>query len=94
MKEKKTKAATAHASRKFAFSKSELRFLKKLGLHIHRELYKQNKTVERLSSDLGISRSTLREIIAGRSNARIITMKAIAEGLGYDSLFEFIKPLE
>ncbi|MBI3555633.1 MAG: hypothetical protein HY074_05165, partial [Deltaproteobacteria bacterium] len=38
-----------------------------------------------------IARSTLREIIAGRSNLRVLTFKNIAEGLGYKSIEEFLR---
>lgn len=67
--------------------------LRKIGLRINRELFEQKKSVEWLAFEADIARSTLREIIAGRSNLRVLTFKNIAEGLGYKSIEEFLKSL-
>ncbi len=67
--------------------------LKKIGLRINRDLFDQKKSVEWLAFESDIARSTLREIIAGRSNLRMLTFKSIAEGLGYKSVEEFLRHL-
>ena len=67
--------------------------LRKIGLRINRDLFGQKKSVEWLAFECDIARSTLREIIAGRSNFRILTLKNIAEGLGYKSIEEFLRHL-
>jgi transcriptional regulator with XRE-family HTH domain len=69
----------------------DARFLKKLGLRINADLYKEGRPVEWLAFRVGIARSSIREIIAGRSNPRLLTLQAIAEGLGYKNLIEFLK---
>lgn len=87
-KKKRTKAST---QREFVFSQSEQQLLKRIGLKINHDLYEQSKPVEWLALKLGVARSTLREIIAGRSNFRVLTLNAIAEGLGYRGLADFLK---
>lgn len=77
--------------REFVFSSAEQNMLKRLGRKIQKDLHEQERAVESLAIELGIARSTLREIIAGRSNARILTLNQIAEGLGYKSLVEFLR---
>lgn len=76
--------------RRRAFGEAERRVLKKIGLKIHKDLFQQNRPIEQLAFDTGVARSSIREIIAGRSNPRILTLSAIASGLGYRSLSEFL----
>jgi len=64
--------------------------LRKIGSHIHRRLGELGKTNEWLSFQSGIARSTIFEIIAGRSNARILTLYMISDALGYSSLLAFL----
>jgi transcriptional regulator with XRE-family HTH domain len=96
MPELKVKNATKKTSkrrqpqREFVFSTLEQTMLKRIGRKIHKDLFEQKRAVEALAIELGIARSTLREIIAGRSNARILTLNQIAEGLGYKGLVEFL----
>lgn len=66
---------------------------KRIGLKIVRDLHQRNQSVDRLALDVGMARSTLREIIAGRSNPRILTLESIAQGLGYPDLAEFFSGL-
>jgi hypothetical protein len=68
--------------------------LRQIGLKIHRELFKQEMTTESLSLDIGLARSTIREVIAGRSNVRILSLRAIVQGLGYGSVREFLADIE
>jgi transcriptional regulator with XRE-family HTH domain len=63
--------------------------LKKVGLKIARDLYTRDQSVDALALEIGMARSTLREIIAGRSNPRLLTLDAVAQGLGYRDLGEF-----
>lgn len=79
--------------RVFVLTDDEQRFLKKIGLRISKTLFEQGRPVERLAFELGIARSTLREIIAGRSNTRILTLNAIAKGLGFANILEFLRTL-
>jgi hypothetical protein len=74
-------------------STGERAFLKSIGLKIQKELFNQDKPVEWLAFRVGVARSSIREIIAGRSNPRIITLRKIAEGLGYKNLIEFLQSL-
>ena len=62
---------------------------KKVGLKILRDLHRKNQSVDSLAIEVGMARSTLREIVAGRSNPRLCTVEAIAEGLGYKDLSQF-----
>jgi hypothetical protein len=68
--------------------------LKKIGLKIHRDLYDQGKTVEWLAFRVGLARSSIREIIAGRSNFRFLTLVSITQGLGYSNVCEFLNQVE
>lgn len=71
----------------------EKQLLKKIGLKICRDLYELDKPVEWLSFETGLARSTLREIIAGRSNVRVLTLSSIAKALKYKSITEFLNKL-
>lgn len=64
--------------------------LKKIGLKIIKDLHQKNQSVDALALQVGMARSTLREIIAGRSNPRLLTLESIAQGLGYKDLGEFL----
>jgi transcriptional regulator with XRE-family HTH domain len=63
--------------------------LKRVGLKIVKDLHQKNQSVDALALEIGMARSTLREIIAGRSNPRLLTLESIALGLGYKDLGEF-----
>ena len=88
--QKKSNGATARPTREFVLSTAERQLLRRIGLRIHKDLFEQRIPVERLAFELGLARSTLREIIAGRSNFRILTLNSIAKGLGYKSMVEFL----
>lgn len=72
---------------------ADRQYVKRLGLKLSRELAQKMMSVETLSFETGLARSSLREIIAGRSNPRVITLKKVAEALGYSSLSEFLGDL-
>lgn len=80
--------------RRNRLSRGEQQMLKQIGLKIHRELYKRGGTTESLSIDVNVARSTIREVIAGRSNVRILTLKAIVQGFGYSSVRQFLADIE
>jgi hypothetical protein len=67
--------------------------LKRVGLKIIKDLHHRNQSVDALALEIGMARSTLREIIAGRSNPRLLTLESIALGLGYHDLSEFFAGL-
>jgi len=67
--------------------------LKQLGNRIVKDLASRHMSVDALALEIGVARSTLREIAAGRSNPRILTLVAIAHGLGYSDLRSFFKDL-
>ncbi len=71
-------------------TKSEQLLLKQIGLQIHKALYKNEKPVEWLSFKSGVARSSIREIIAGRSNARILTLNTLAKSLGYVDVCDMV----
>lgn len=75
-------------------SSTQQAMLRRLGLRIQKELFEQKKTVEWLAEKSGVARSTLHEIIAGRSNPRIGTLHAIALALGYGDIQSFIVRIE
>ena len=87
------KGRASKSPRKTAFSTTEQRLLKQVGLKINKELFQKGQSVEGLSFEIGVARSSIREIIAGRSNPRLLTLKAISLGLGYESLEEFLKAI-
>jgi hypothetical protein len=64
--------------------------LRRIGLQIHKDLFKDRKPVEWLSFKSGVARSSIREIIAGRSNPRILTLEALSTALGYQDVVEFL----
>lgn len=65
--------------------------LKKLGLKINKQLFLQKRSADWLSLKTGVARSTVREIIAGRSNPRILTLNALALGLGFRDIVHFLQ---
>lgn len=78
----------------FEITSEGRRLLKSIGLRIQNDLYKQERSVEGLSLDCGIARSTLREIIAGRSNPRLMTLHSVALSLGYSGVADFLSKVE
>jgi transcriptional regulator with XRE-family HTH domain len=87
------KSSKSTGSREFVFSAEEKRMLKKLGDLIRSDLKTKKISVEAMAEKLGIARSTLREIIYGQSNVRILTLQAIAKGVGHRDLASFLKRL-
>jgi len=64
-------------------SRSNQLMLKRIGLRIHKYLYENDKPIEWLSFKAGVARSSIREIIAGRTNPRLLTLMALAHAMGY-----------
>ncbi|MFN7684185.1 MAG: helix-turn-helix transcriptional regulator [Oligoflexia bacterium] len=58
-----------------------------------KDLGARGMTVDAFALQIGIARSTLREITAGRSNPRLLTLAEIAQGLGYPDLKTFFQDL-
>lgn len=87
------KTQKSAGSREFVFSAEEKRFLKRLGDQIRSELKTKKISVESMANRLGIARSTLREIIYGNSNVRVLTLLAIAKGVGCKDLPSFLKKI-
>ena len=81
------------AKRSLAYSKRKQQYIKKVGLQIVYDLehgFDEPRPIEWLSWEAGVSRSSLREIMAGRQVAKWITLLSIAEALGYESLSKFL----
>ncbi len=87
------KSSKSAGSREFVFSADEKKLLKRLGDLIRSDLKARKISVEAMAEKLGIARSTLREIIYGQSNVRILTLQAIARGVGQKDLATFLKRL-
>ena len=77
--------------REFAFTPSEKHLLKRLGLKIYKKLADLDKPAEWLAFQSEIARSTVMEIIAGRSNPRFLTLNTISRNLGYKNIHDFLK---
>jgi len=75
-------------------SRPEEILLRQIGLLIHRTLFDLGKPVEWLSFKSGVARSTIREIIAGRSNSRIATLNILARSLGFNDLIDFLNEIK
>jgi hypothetical protein len=71
-------------------SRSDQMLLKQIGLMVNKVLFERGKPVEWLSFKSGVARSSIREIIAGRSNSRILTLNSIARGLGFTDAIEML----
>jgi hypothetical protein len=71
------------AARKFVLSATEKTLLLKVGSRIKADLETTKTPVEKFSTDQKLARSTLRQIIAGKSNVRLATLDQVARGLGY-----------
>lgn len=81
---------------KVSRTKKEKLFLKKLGLKISKDLankFDEPRPIEWLSWETGIARSAIREIMAGRSNPKILTLNSISKAFGYKKLTDFIGSL-
>lgn len=77
----------------YVISDTEKKLLRKIGLKISKDLYNAGKSSEWLAFRVGIARSTVQEVIAGRSNVRILTLNQIVEGLNYNGISDFMKSL-
>jgi len=80
--------------RKNRLSPNDKQLLKRIGMKVHRELYCNGGTTDSLSREICVARSSIREVVAGRSNLRILTLRAIAVGLGYRSAHQFLGDVE
>ena len=69
----------------------ETLLLRHIGLKIHAYLFENELSAESLAFKSGIARSTIREIIAGRTNPRLLTLRAIAKAMDYSSIGEFLR---
>lgn len=56
--------------------------MRQVSARIRNDLAAQNLSVDALALKIGGARSTLREIVAGRSNPGMLTQRTIAQGLG------------
>ena len=80
--------------RGYEYSIKEKTSLKKLGLKISYDLknrFHEKRPLEWLSWETNIARSALREIMAGRSNPKFLTLLAISEAFEYKCLSEFLE---
>lgn len=68
--------------------------LRRIGLMIHRLLFESKRPVEWLSFKSGVARSSIREIIAGRSNLRLLTLNSLAKSLGFKDVIDFLLKLK
>jgi hypothetical protein len=91
---KKNGSGKGNASGKAGVSRTEQMLLKQIGLLVHKILFERGKPVEWLSFKSGVARSSIREVIAGRSNARILTLNSIARGLGFNDVIEMLEKIE
>lgn len=64
--------------------KDQARLLKRIGELVHEGMVNQDDTTESLSKRAGVARSTLREVIAGRSNVRVGSLFKITREIGWD----------
>ena len=88
------KALKEGQKRGYEYSIKEKRSLKKLGLKISYDLenrFSEKRPVEWLSWETKVARSALREIMAGRSNPKFLTLLAISEAFEYKCLAEFLE---
>ena len=79
--------------RKYQYSDKEKLSLKKIGLKISYDLenkFSDKRPVEWLSWETNVARSALREIMAGRSNPKVLTLLAISEAFEYDCVSDFL----
>lgn len=84
---RKRNKAAKNSSRRHAL-------IRKIGLSIHGYLFKNDKPVEWLAFQSGVARSSIREIIAGRSNPRILTLDSIARAMGYPGVLELFRTID
>jgi hypothetical protein len=75
-------------------NRSEELLLRQIGLLINKTLFSKGKPVEWLSFKSGVARSSIREIIAGRSNTRILTLNTLAKSLGFADAVEFLNKIK
>ncbi len=74
-------------------NRSEEILLHKIGLRINKILFESGHPVEWLSFKSGVARSSIREIIAGRSNSRILTLNTLAKSLGFKDVIDFLSKI-
>lgn len=75
-------------------SETELRFLRKIGQHIHKCLHDLDKPVEWLAFESETSRATVRRIFDADRNIGILTLDRVARALGYkDGLIDLLNDL-
>ncbi|MCM2278449.1 MAG: helix-turn-helix domain-containing protein [Oligoflexia bacterium] len=65
-------------------------FLRGLGTLLREEMGAQGKSPDLVAHQVGIARSTLRAILRGESDPRLLTVDAIARDLGYSGIAELL----
>ena len=80
--------------RKHSLPRSEQDFLRRVGQKLRRELDSRGETLETLARNTQLARSAIRDVLLGRSDTGILTLRAIAQGLGYPSVRRFLEDIE
>lgn len=93
LKKKEGDHKGSRPKREFVFTPGEKQLLKRLGIKISKKLSDLDKSAEWLAFQSEVARSTVMEIIAGRSNPRLLTLNTISRNLGYKSVQELLKDL-
>lgn len=76
--------------KQFVYTSKEQLILQRLAKRVEEDLAVKDKSVEWLAFQVGVARSTVRELIQAKSNPRLLTLNAIAEGLGYEDVVELL----
>ena len=75
-------------------NRSDQILLKQIGLLIHKTLFDSGHPVEWLAFKSGVARSSIREIIAGRSNTRLLTLNTLAKSLGFIDVIDLLNQIK
>lgn len=75
------------------YSQDEKKFLKKIGLKIQQEIRANGNSIERFCFDHGIPRSGMSELIAGRRDPQLVTLRRIVQKMGYKDIEDFLRTL-
>lgn len=80
--------------KKQKLTRDQKSFLRRAGFKVSDRMKEIGATPETVAEHAEIARSTVREIVAGRSNARVVNLRKIVETLGWPSLGAFLIELE
>ena len=74
-------------------NEAERKLLRKIGQNIRKDLHNSNKSIEWLSWESEVARSTVQRVFRAEGNTGVLTLDRLVKGLGYRDIIEFLNTI-